>query len=69
MLQLRGGSIIPVQQAAMTTTAGRSTPFSLVAAVCPYGKAFGSLFWDDGEQVALEKSLSVQYTLEVRLHP
>ncbi len=60
-VHIRGGSVLTLQEAAMTTTAGRVTPFTLVAALCPQGKAWGSLFWDDGEQVNLDKFLSVDY--------
>ena len=48
----------------MTTSLARQTPFSLVAAVCPYGKAFGKLFRDDGEQVELRKFITVDYEME-----
>ena len=60
-VHIKGGTVLPLQQAAMTTTAGRLTPFTLVAALCPGGQAFGSLFWDDGEQIAIEQFLSVSY--------
>jgi len=63
-IHLRGGSVVPLQQAAMTTTLARKTPFSLLAALCPYGKAFGSLFLDDGEQVELSSFLSVSYLVQ-----
>lgn len=55
---------MPVQRAAMTTTLARRTPFSLVAAICPYGKAFGKLFWDDGEQVELRNFITADYEME-----
>jgi alpha-glucosidase (family GH31 glycosyl hydrolase) len=64
-VHIRGGSVLPLQQAAMTTTAGRVTPFTIVAALCPGGKAWGSLFWDDGEQINLDRYLSVEYYTEV----
>jgi alpha-glucosidase (family GH31 glycosyl hydrolase) len=60
-----GGNIVPLQESALTTTAGRQTPFTLVTALCPKGKAHGSLFWDDGEQVALTQYLSVSYFAEI----
>jgi len=62
--QLRGGSVVPLQQSAMTTTLARKTPFSLLAALCPFGKAWGSLFLDDGEQVELSSFLSVSYVVQ-----
>lgn len=63
-VHVRGGNVLPLQEAAMTTTAGRKTPFTLLAALCPGGKAFGELFWDDGEQLGLEEYLSVSYAVE-----
>lgn len=61
-VHVRGGSIIPMQQSAMTTTAARATPFSLLVALCQKGHARGGLFWDDGEQVEVEQYLSVSYS-------
>jgi alpha-glucosidase (family GH31 glycosyl hydrolase) len=63
-VHIKGGSVLPLQAAAMTTTAGRLTPFTLVAALCPQGKAYGSIFWDDGEQVNLDKFLTVSFYAE-----
>ena len=64
-VHVAGGSIMPLQESAMTTTAGRATPFTLLTALCPGGKAFGSLFWDDGEQVSLTQFLTVSYSAEI----
>jgi alpha-glucosidase len=64
-VHIAGGNILPLQQSALTTTVGRTTPFTLVTALCPKGKAWGSLFWDDGEQVSLNSYLSVNYAAEV----
>jgi alpha-glucosidase (family GH31 glycosyl hydrolase) len=64
-VHVQGGSVLPLQESAMTTTAGRQTPFTLLTALCPGGKAYGSLFWDDGEQVSLSAYLTVAYTAEV----
>lgn len=61
-VHVRGGSILPLQDAALTTTVGRTTPFTLLVALCQKGGAFGTLFWDDGEQIAIERYLSVEYT-------
>jgi alpha-D-xyloside xylohydrolase len=64
-VHVKGGNILPLQQAAMTTTAGRLTPFTLLVALCPGGKAFGSLFWDNGEQVDFtEYYLSQSYSAQ-----
>jgi len=64
-VHVAGGNIMPLQESAMTTTAGRKTPFTLLTALCPGGKAYGSLFWDDGEQVSLSEYLSVSYSAEI----
>lgn len=64
-VHVRGGSILPLQEAALTTTAARRTPFTLLVALCPEGKAHGSLFWDDGEEVEHTHYLTVDYFAEV----
>jgi alpha-glucosidase (family GH31 glycosyl hydrolase) len=64
-VHVRGGTVLPLQQTALTTTAGRLTPFTLFAALCPNGGAFGSLFWDDGEQVALSRFLSTRFESKI----
>jgi hypothetical protein len=51
----------------MTTTAGRETPFTLLVALSERGEAVGDLFWDDGEQVALDNYLTTTYTASVTL--
>ena len=63
-VHLLGGTVLPQQGAAVTTTAARETPFKLVVALCPKGGAFGELFVDDGIQVDSAiptNSLLVQY--------
>lgn len=60
-VHVRGGSIIPMQDSAMTTTAARATPFTLAVFLCPLGNAKGTLFWDDGEQVAIQNYLVADY--------
>jgi alpha-glucosidase len=63
-VHVKGGSVVPLQDAAMTTTLARQTPFTLLTALCPGGKAFGDLFVDDGEQVEIKQYLHVSYTSE-----
>jgi alpha-D-xyloside xylohydrolase len=63
-VHIKGGSLIPLQDPAMTTVEGRETPFTFLAALCPGGKAFGSLFWDDGIQVNLDKTLKIDLEAE-----
>jgi alpha-glucosidase (family GH31 glycosyl hydrolase) len=60
-VHVRGGSVLPMQDAAMTTTLARKSPFTLLVALCPYNKAFGSLFWDDGEQIELTNNLQTEF--------
>jgi len=63
-VHVKGGSVVPLQDAAMTTTLARQTPFTLLTALCPGGKAFGDLFFDDGEQVEIKEYLHVTYISE-----
>ena len=60
----KGGSIIPMQSSAMTTTEARKTPFSLAVFACSMGGAEGQLFWDDGEQVSLSSYLHVTFNAD-----
>lgn len=64
-VHVKGGSILPLQKAAMTTTESRKTPFTLLAALCSKDMAKGSLFWDDGEQIKLDKYLSISYMTQI----
>jgi alpha-glucosidase (family GH31 glycosyl hydrolase) len=59
-VHIAGGNILPMQQPAMTTTAGRETPFTLYIALNRQGEAKGHLFWDDGEQLELINYLEVE---------
>merc|ERR1711871_761299 len=60
-VHVRGGAVLPLQAAALTTVAGRQTPFRLVVAPDATGQAAGSLFWDDGKQISLNDKITVQY--------
>jgi len=61
-VHMLGGNILPLQDSAMTTTAGRKTPFTLLAALSPKGLADGALFWDDGEQIELTSYFKSAYS-------
>ena len=52
---MRGGCIIPMQDAALTTTANRKTPFTLLVVLGKSGASSGELYWDDGESLAIDK--------------
>jgi len=50
-LALRGGHIVPVQQAGLTTFATHSSPFSLYVGLDYTGTAMGRIVIDDGENI------------------
>lgn len=64
-VHIYGGKILPLQQAAVTTTQSRDTPFTLYVTLCPCGKAVGSLYWDDGESLSESEFLLVDYSARV----
>jgi alpha-glucosidase len=64
-IHIRGGSIIPVRSSGvMTTTELREKSFQLIIAPGPDGKAFGSLYLDDGD--SLEQTVTVEIEFEYR---
>jgi alpha-glucosidase (family GH31 glycosyl hydrolase) len=66
-VHVHGGSILPLQDAGMTVDASRSTPFTLLVTTCPMGKGKGGLFYDDGEQISLDKLLETSYSAQISL--
>ena len=50
-VHLRGGSIVAVQEPAMTTTDQQTNPIELLVALDNHHEAQGQLFWDDGQSV------------------
>ena len=50
-VHVRGGVVIPMQESAMTTTAVRASPFTLLVPLSAAATAQGNLIIDDGEQV------------------
>ncbi|KAL5343686.1 glycosyl hydrolases family 31-domain-containing protein [Aspergillus crustosus] len=60
---VRGGSVIPLQEPALTTRAARQTPWALLAALSRDGTAAGQLYIDDGESIEPEASLQVDFAL------
>jgi alpha-glucosidase (family GH31 glycosyl hydrolase) len=59
---VRSKRVVPMKvNGGMTTEENRASPFSLLVHICNCGKAQGSLFWDDGEQIELEKFTYVTF--------
>ncbi|XP_030765567.1 lysosomal alpha-glucosidase-like [Sitophilus oryzae] len=64
---VRGGYILPQQDAKQTTTASRKTKLKLLVASNEDGEASGELFWDDGDSLnTIEEKLYtlVQFNLQ-----
>jgi alpha-glucosidase len=59
---IRGGGVLALQQPAMTTTAGRQTPWSLIVALGLNGTASGTLYLDDGVSVKQKATKLVTLT-------
>ncbi|XP_045214547.2 lysosomal alpha-glucosidase-like isoform X2 [Mercenaria mercenaria] len=65
-LLVQAGSIIPMQEYALTTTESRLKDFSLLIAMGTNGTASGSLYWDDGitqESLEMGSYNFVEFTL------
>jgi alpha-glucosidase len=58
---VRGGSILPMQEPGYTTTESRKNPWSLLVALGKEGTASGSLYIDDGESLAPNSTLLVEF--------
>ncbi|GES59432.1 alpha-glucosidase AgdA [Aspergillus terreus] len=58
---VRGGSVIPMQEPALTTTDARKTPWSLLTSLSSDGTAWGELYLDDGESVTPDETLLVTF--------
>ena len=54
-IQVRGGTVIPLQCPALTTAASRSNSFSLLVALDTAGNATGELYLDDGESLSMSQ--------------
>ena len=64
---LRGGYVLPTQEAAMTTTASRKNPWGLIAASSLEGTAKGQLYIDDGESLVQNSTLWVDVSLHLHM--
>lgn len=58
---IRGGSILPMQEPALTTQAARRTPWALLAALDKNGTTCGQLYLDDGESLEPTDTLDVKF--------
>ncbi|KAJ5292072.1 hypothetical protein N7478_001323 [Penicillium angulare] len=59
---VRGGSVLPMQEPALTTRDARNSPWSLLTSLSGKGTASGELYLDDGV------SISPGATLDVKFH-
>lgn len=59
---VRGGSVLPRQEPALTTTEVRNSPWSLLVALNSEGSATGVLYVDDGESLVQNATLLVDFT-------
>jgi len=66
---IRGGSVIPTQEPAMTTRDARKNPWGVIAALNLEGTASGSLYIDDGESVMPNATLYVEVSLPSIIQP
>ena len=57
---VRGGSVLPIQEAGMTTRECRANPWGVIAAMGLEGTASGVLYLDDGESVVQNSTLWVE---------
>ena len=62
-VHVRGGTVLPLQDFAMTTEGVRSSPFTLLLALDHAGKAAGDLFLDDGKQISLDSITLISYSV------
>eukprot|EP00731_Ephydatia_muelleri_P031502 Em0023g9a len=60
-IQVRGGTVIPLQSPALTTAASRSNSFSLLVALDTAGNATGDLYLDDGESLSMTPYTFIEY--------
>ncbi|EGC47734.1 alpha-glucosidase [Histoplasma capsulatum var. duboisii H88] len=65
-LYVRGGSVFPMQEPALTTRAARNSPWSLLIALDSKSRARGQIYIDDGESVEPTSTLSVHLNVEKR---
>ncbi|PYH96809.1 extracellular alpha-glucosidase aglu [Aspergillus ellipticus CBS 707.79] len=59
---VRGGSILPMQEPALTTRDARKTPWALLAALGSNETAAGQVYIDDGQSIYPSATLHVDFT-------
>uniref|UniRef100_M4B1X3 alpha-glucosidase n=1 Tax=Hyaloperonospora arabidopsidis (strain Emoy2) TaxID=559515 RepID=M4B1X3_HYAAE len=64
-VHIRGGSILPMHQSALTSAAARLTPFDILVALDSNGSASGDLYLDDGETITNPNATIVQFSASV----
>jgi len=60
---IRGGSVLPLQEAGMTIKRSRQNPWGVIAALGSQGTASGQLYVDDGESIVQSDTLDVEFSL------
>ncbi|KAL5363683.1 glycosyl hydrolases family 31-domain-containing protein [Aspergillus floccosus] len=63
---VRGGSVLPLQQPALTTRDARQTPWDVLVALNKDGEATGDLYLDDGVSVQPDATVSAIFTVQRR---
>lgn len=61
---VRGGSVLPLQQPALTTNETRSSPWDVLVALNKDGGASGELYLDDGVSVQPDFTLTVAFSVK-----
>jgi alpha-glucosidase len=61
---VRGGSVLPMQEPALTTKEARGTPWSLLVALSGSSTASGQLYLDDGESNVPDETLDVAFKVK-----
>ncbi|KAI0450527.1 glycoside hydrolase family 31 protein [Xylaria acuta] len=62
-LYVRGGSVVPMHEAGLTTAAVRASPWSLIVALDAKGEASGGVYIDDGESVNPEATSWIDFSV------
>lgn len=62
-LMIRGGSVLPGQKPAVTTTDSRKNDFDLLIVLDQKETAQGELYWDDGDSLGIEHVISKRCAL------